>query len=242
MVQVQRSTTWKWPTVVAKGEGQGALVRVELRPSEACWSQTPGGVLVAGTASVRVRLGEPEQRSRRTGSPERSAPTSRDQNLPVGRSLPSEEDSLAPPAGLSSLEVGAYALMGALCSALLGFLLSCASAAYKNHSEQEPSENPGMVSHDWVWLGQEEGLHLPGFLEEGGLPTGPGTRARNGSTGRSEVLNSPTSKRKRVKFTTFSSTRSGSACPRLGPLAPVQDLGEPKDPRRDPEKLHKELN
>lgn len=295
VVQVQSSGTWKWPTVVAKGEGQGRLVRVELRPSGACRPETLGGVLAAGTASVRVRLAEPEQRSRQTGSgsepdagpPERSASTNRDQNRPGTRlgtdgevsdfsEYPSmaedqlasprgrteedqlvspggrtEEDQLASLPGRTSLGVAVFALLGVFCLAVLGFLVNGVSYAYKYHSKQSSLENPGMVSHDWVWLGQEEGLHLPGLLEEAQLRAA--TRANNGSSGRNDALNSPTTQRKRVKFTTFSNARSSSGCPGLGPLAlvhttdvkwvgPDMELGDPKDPRRYLDKLHKELN
>lgn len=272
-MRVQHSAGWKWPTVVAQAQGQGCLVRVELRPPEACGPETPGGgILAVGTASVQVRLAEPEQQSRTSsepdaGSPERPATTSREQSLldktrlsadgdpsefseyPAMAEVP-QEASLASPRVLTRLEVGMLALLGLVCSAILGLLLHGASYAYKYHSKQE---NPGMRSHDWVWLGQEEGLRLPGLLEEGPLGTAALTHANNASAGRNEALNSPTTKRKRVKFTTFSNTRSTSAYPGLGPVAPVQtsdikwvcpdmELGDPKDPRRNLEKLHKELN
>lgn len=270
-MRVQRSASWKWPTVVAQAQGQGCLVRVELRPPEACGPATPGGgVLAVGTASVQVRLTEPEQRSRAGSEPDAGPPehpaTSREQNLldrtrlsadadpgeysdyPALAEVP-QEASLASPRVLTRLEVWMLVLLGLVCSAVLGLLLHGASYAYKYHSKQE---NPGMRSHDWVWLGQEEGLRLPGHLEEGPLGTGAVAHANNGSAGRNEALNSPTTKRKRVKFTTFSSTRSTTTYPGPGPVAPVQtcdikwvcpdmELGDLKDPRRNLEKLHKEL-
>ncbi|XP_029693698.1 transmembrane protein 132C-like isoform X2 [Takifugu rubripes] len=298
VVQVRRSAQWKWPTVIAKGEGQGLLVRVEIRPSEACQPEELRGVLAVGMANIQVRLSEPEQQSRQTGdwkkhpdppyfsgsvsepdtgSLKRLATTIKEKikvipngkplsadseaggfskypnmgEIPRGRSI--EEDMLASRGGLTDLEIGMYALLGVFCLAILVFLINCVSYAYKHRSKQLTLENPGMMSHahDWVWLGQEGQLclqqqqdDLAGTLEEGcQLLNGAVTRANNGSSGKIESLNSPTTRRKRVKFTTFSKAKSCNGSPVLSPLALVQtsdikwacsdmELGDSKQPRK----------
>ncbi|KAI3362424.1 hypothetical protein L3Q82_012724, partial [Scortum barcoo] len=134
-----------------------------------------------------------------------------------------------------------YALLGVFCLAILVFLINCISYAYKYRNKQLSLETPEAMphAHDWVWLGQEEGLclqqqqqdELGGTLEEGSqLLNGGVQRGNNGVGGcsssgrdhRNESLNSPTTKRKRVKFTTFSNVKSSNGCPVLSPLALVQ--------------------
>lgn len=298
MVQVRRRAWWKWPTIIAKGEGRGLLVRVEMSPSEACRPEKLRGVLAVGMAKIQVRLSELEQQSRQTGdwrkhpdppyfsgavsepdtrSFKRLATTIKEQipvspngkplsadreagdfskypnmgEIPRSRSI--EEDMLASQGGLTDLEIGMYALLGVFCLAILVFLINCVSYAYKHRSKQLSLENPGMMSHahDWVWLGQEGQLYLQqqqdelsGTLEEGcQLLNGAVTRANNGSSGKIESLNSPTTKRKRVNFTTFSNTKSSNGCPGLSSSALVQtsdikwccsdmELGDSKHPRK----------
>lgn len=270
VVQVGRSARWKWPTIVATGEGRGPLVRVEIRPPGACQPEEPSGVLAAGTANIQVRLGELEQQSRQTGDrreppgpphssgsvPEpdtgsfrRLATTIKEKikAIPNGKPLsagsgaggPSQhpntggvprsrstEEGLLASGGLTHLEMGMYALLGVSCLAVLLLLIHCVSSAYKQHRGQV--EHPGRTPHapDWVWLG-EDGQHqqadLSGPLEDGcQLLNGAVTRANNGSSGKMESLNSPTSRRNRVEFTTFSNAKSWSGCPGLGPAALVQ--------------------
>lgn len=295
VVQVHRSAQWKWPTIVAKGEGQGQLVRVEIRPSEACQPEKLRGVLAAGMANIQVQVSELEQRSRQirrkhpdppyfsgsvsepdTGSFKRLATTIKEKIkvIPNGKPLSAdseeggfskypnmgeiprshsiEDDILASRGGLTDLEIGMYALLGVFCLAILVFLINCVSYAYKHRSKQLSLGNPGMMSHahDWVWLGQEGQLclhqqqDLSGTLEEGcQLLNGAVTHANNGASGKIESLNSPTTRRKRVKFTTFSNAKSCNGCPGLSPLALVQtsdikcacldmELGDSKQPRK----------
>ncbi|KAK0141173.1 Transmembrane protein 132C [Merluccius polli] len=47
----------RWPTVVAEGEGQGPLVRVEMVISETCQKSKRKSVLASGVGSVRVKFG-----------------------------------------------------------------------------------------------------------------------------------------------------------------------------------------
>uniref|UniRef100_A0A3B4G5Z2 Transmembrane protein 132C-like n=1 Tax=Pundamilia nyererei TaxID=303518 RepID=A0A3B4G5Z2_9CICH len=316
VVVVQQSPAWKWPIIVAKGEGQGLLVRVEMSPSEMCQKGKRHAVLATGMASTHVRLGQTEEQFRQpggrrtrpdppyyggsisdmeTGLNNRGATTIRGHvpvrpsggrlSAEVGARAPNEfseypdqaelprsrstdEDLLTSRRGLTDLEIGMYALLGVFCLAILVFLINCISYAYKYRSKQFSLEAPEAMphAHDWVWLGQEEGLclqqqqqdELGGTLEEGSqLLNGGLQRGNTGGAGcsssgrdhRNESLNSPTTKRKRVKFTTFSSVKSSNGCPALSPLALVQtseikwvcpdiELGDSKDLRNYMEKLN----
>lgn len=316
VVVVQQSPAWKWPIIVAKGEGQGLLVRVEMSPSEMCQKGKRHTVLATGMASTHVRLGQTEEQFRQpggrrtrpdppyyggsisdmeTGLNNRGATTIRGHvpvrpsggrlSAEVGARAPNEfseypdqaelprsrstdEDLLTSRRGLTDLEIGMYALLGVFCLAILVFLINCISYAYKYRSKQFSLEAPEAMphAHDWVWLGQEEGLclqqqqqdELGGTLEEGSqLLNGGLQRGNTGGAGcsssgrdhRNESLNSPTTKRKRVKFTTFSSVKSSNGCPALSPLALVQtseikwvcpdiELGDSKDLRNYMEKLN----
>lgn len=316
VVVVQRSAAWKWPIIVAKGEGQGLLVRVEMSQSEVCQKGKRRTVLATGMANIQVRFGQPEEQYRQpgdrrtrpdppyyggsisdmeTGLINRGATTIRG-HVPVrpnggrlsadsGARAPSEfseypdkadlprsrstdEDLLPSRRGLTDLEIGMYALLGVFCLAILVFLINCISYAYKYRNKQLSLEAPETMphAHDWVWLGQEEGLclqqqqqdELCGTLEEGSqLLNGGVQRGNNGVGGcsssgrdhRNESLNSPTTKRKRVKFTTFSNVKASNGCPVLSPLALVQtseikwvcpdiELGDTKDLRNYMEKLN----
>ncbi|XP_039856088.1 transmembrane protein 132C [Simochromis diagramma] len=316
VVVVQQSPAWKWPIIVAKGEGQGLLVRVEMSPSEMCQKGKRHTVLATGMVSTHVRLGQTEEQFRQpggrrtrpdppyyggsisdmeTGLNNRGATTIRGHvpvkpsggrlSAEVGARAPNEfseypdqaelprsrstdEDLLTSRRGLTDLEIGMYALLGVFCLAILVFLINCISYAYKYRSKQFSLEAPEAMphAHDWVWLGQEEGLclqqqqqdELGGTLEEGSqLLNGGLQRGNTGGAGcsssgrdhRNESLNSPTTKRKRVKFTTFSSVKSSNGCPALSPLALVQtseikwvcpdiELGDSKDLRNYMEKLN----
>ncbi|XP_056259433.1 transmembrane protein 132C [Seriola aureovittata] len=184
------------------------------------------------------------------------------------RSRSTDEDLLPSRRGLTDLEIGMYALLGVFCLAILVFLINCISYAYKYRSKHLSLEAPEAMphAHDWVWLGQEEGLclqqqqqdELSGTLEEGSQllnggvqrgNTGVGGCSSSGRDHRNESLNSPTTKRKRVKFTTFSNVKSSNGCPVLSPLALVQtseikwvcpdiELGDSKDLRNYMEKLN----
>uniref|UniRef100_H2V218 Transmembrane protein 132D-like n=1 Tax=Takifugu rubripes TaxID=31033 RepID=H2V218_TAKRU len=46
-----------WPTIVAEGEGQGALVRVEMVISETCQKSKRKSVLASGVGSINVKFG-----------------------------------------------------------------------------------------------------------------------------------------------------------------------------------------
>ncbi|XP_006874587.1 PREDICTED: transmembrane protein 132C-like [Chrysochloris asiatica] len=157
----------------------------------------------------------------------------------VGTGL--QESGLVPtPRGLSDLEIGMYALLGVFCLAILVFLINCATFALKFRDKQVPLEGQAPVthSHDWVWLGNQAEL-----LEAGGDLSPPqdehttildrrlggceesnlllrDTSPKQGQPrhiadpgGRDEPPHSPTSRRKRVKFTTFTTIPPDNGCP-----------------------------
>ncbi|XP_077353869.1 transmembrane protein 132C isoform X1 [Festucalex cinctus] len=311
VVTVQRNAAWSWPVIVAKGEGQGLLVRIEMSMSEMCQNGKRRPNLATGMANVQVRFGGPEELSKHsgerrtrpntpyyggsisdmeTGLINRGATTIRGHvparvnggrlSADTGKKIQSEfsdypdqvehprsrstDDDLPTRRAMTDLEIGMYALLGVFCLAILVFLINCISYTYKYRSKHLSLEATETMphSHDWVWLGQEEGLclqqqqldELGATPEEGSQLLNGGAQHGNTSTGgcrdpRSESLNSPTTKRKRVKFTTFSNIKSSNGCPVLSPLALMQtseikwvcpdiELGDSKDLRNYMEKLN----
>uniref|UniRef100_A0A1A7Y608 Transmembrane protein 132C n=1 Tax=Iconisemion striatum TaxID=60296 RepID=A0A1A7Y608_9TELE len=316
VVAVQHSTVWKWPIIVAKGEGQGLLVRVEMSPPEVCQRGKRRSALATGMVNIQIRFGQPEEQYRQpgdrrtrpdppyyggsisdmeTGLINRGATTIRghvplrpsggrlsadsgdrtrnemseySEKAELPRSRSTDEDLSPSRRGLTDLEIGMYALLGVFCLAILVFLINCISYAYKYRSKHLSLEAPEAMphAHDWVWLGQEEGLclqqqhheELGGTLEEGSQLLNGGIQCDSSDGGgcsssgrdhRNESLNSPTTKRKRVKFSTFSNVKSSNGCPVLSPLALVQtsdikwvcpdiELGDSKDIRDYMEKLN----
>ncbi|XP_061148532.1 transmembrane protein 132C isoform X1 [Syngnathus typhle] len=307
VVVAQRNAAWRWPVIVAKGEGQGLLVRVEMSMSDTCQNGKKRASIATGTANVQVRFGGPEELYKRsgerptrpdthyyggsisdmeTGLVNRGATTIRG-HVPVranggrlsadtGGKIQSDfsdypdqvehprsrstDDDLPTRRAMTDLEIGMYALLGVFCLAILVFLINCISYTYKYRSKHLSLEAPETMphSHDWVWLGQEEGLCLQRqqLDEQGGTPeegsqllNGGAQHPGGGRDPRSESLNSPTTKRKRVKFTTFSNIKSSNGCPVLSPLALMQtseikwvcpdiELGDSKDLRNYMEKLN----
>ncbi|XP_012518898.1 PREDICTED: transmembrane protein 132C [Propithecus coquereli] len=58
VVSVPQARSPRWPVVVAEGEGQGALVRVDMTIAEACQKSKRKSVLAVGVGSVRVKFGQ----------------------------------------------------------------------------------------------------------------------------------------------------------------------------------------
>ncbi|XP_028679825.1 transmembrane protein 132C isoform X1 [Erpetoichthys calabaricus] len=50
--------SFKWPVIIAEGEGQGPLVKVEMVISESCQKSKRKSVLAVGNASVRVKFAQ----------------------------------------------------------------------------------------------------------------------------------------------------------------------------------------
>ncbi|KAI5096511.1 transmembrane protein 132C, partial [Silurus meridionalis] len=161
--------------------------------------------------------------------------------LPHGRST--EEELLQARRGLTDLEIGMYALLGVFCLAILVFLINCVSYALQYQHKQLPLEGQESMAHahDWVWLGHEgelmenhAGLCLQQDdvsanidsnlgLEEAsqllnGLLSQKSVPGQGGREHKSETGNSPTTKRKRVKFTTFTHSKPSNDCLGNSPL------------------------
>lgn len=135
---------------------------------------------------------------------------------------------------LTDLEIGMYALLGVFCLAILVFLVNCISYVVKFRHKKPPShsQEPTEHRHDWVWLGTDAELvmSVPGSPVQQDsqttttvidiVPDKTASHSRRPSCLASvtdspigcvrskpmqtESLHSPTSKRKRVQFTTFS--------------------------------------
>lgn len=315
VVSVRKDASWR-PIVVAKGEGQGMLVRLEMYGPESCLKTKRRTVLAAGNAIVHVKFGRENSARRyrpnapyygvsisdmdagimsrgatttKTGIPGKAAgdipvdfsefPAQAD--LPPGRNM--EDDLLQTRRGLTDLEIGMYALLGVFCLAILVFLINCVSYALKYRNKQLPLEGQETMAHahDWVWLGHDAELlesqaglcldqeELGGTMDSGlGLEEGSqllnGLSAQksvqgqvhrsvsdSGCAGRDhkgEPMNSPTTKRKRVKFTTFSHSKPSNGCPSISPLligqndikwvCPDIELGDSKELRNYMERLN----
>lgn len=186
-------------------------------------------------------------------------------DLPRGHSV--YEDESLQNRGLTDLEIGMYALLGVFCLAILVFLINCISFVLKfQHKELsiEGQENMNHA-HDWVWLGNEAELlesHVAlspqadeqitaldsslGGLEEGSLLLNGDSFQRNvqdrhrGADGMKKS-DSPTSKRKRVKFSTFT-TIPADETPGEGPdikwVCQDVDMGESKELQNYMERLN----
>ncbi|KAJ8379878.1 hypothetical protein SKAU_G00006560, partial [Synaphobranchus kaupii] len=149
-------------------------------------------------------------------------------DLPGG----AESDLSQAARGLTDLEIGMYALLGVFCLAILVFLINCITFAFRYRHKQLPVLEQGNLNHahDWVWLGNEaellehhaeapphgdecttiidrgeayeESKYLLNGLTQKSCPSDPGPC--NGQDPKTTPLNnSPSAKRKRVKFTSF---------------------------------------
>lgn len=165
-------------------------------------------------------------------------------DLPRGRNT---EDDLIAARGLTDLEIGMYALLGVFCLAILVFLINCISFTLKYRHKELSIEGQETMnhSHDWVWLGndaellesqislspqQEEQTSMidsGSGLEEGSHLLNGGTLQKNTqgqihrtseSGGKDTKGDSPTTKRKRVKFTTFTTIPSDCSYPTVNAL------------------------
>ncbi|XP_062855549.1 transmembrane protein 132C-like [Trichomycterus rosablanca] len=191
-------------------------------------------------------------------------------DLPRGHSV-YDDDSLQN-RGLTDLEIGMYALLGVFCLAILVFLINCISYALKfQHKEMSIEGQESMNhAHDWVWLGNEAELlesHVSlspqtdeqitiidssiGGLEEGSLLLNGGSLQRNvqerhrgsDTDGKAAKADSPTSKRKRVKFSTFTTIPADETLGE-GPDEDIKwvcqdvDMGESKELQNYMERLN----
>ncbi|XP_070926905.1 transmembrane protein 132C isoform X2 [Macaca nemestrina] len=58
VVSIPQARSPRWPVVVAEGEGQGPLVRVDMTIAEACQKSKRKSVLAVGVGNVRVKFGQ----------------------------------------------------------------------------------------------------------------------------------------------------------------------------------------
>uniref|UniRef100_A0A4W5RJ07 Transmembrane protein 132C n=1 Tax=Hucho hucho TaxID=62062 RepID=A0A4W5RJ07_9TELE len=70
VVSTYQEQPLRWPVVVAEGEGQGPLVRVEMVISETCQKSKRKSVLGMGVGSVRVKFGQNDVELRGMGQDE----------------------------------------------------------------------------------------------------------------------------------------------------------------------------
>uniref|UniRef100_A0A3Q3WYS7 Uncharacterized protein n=1 Tax=Mola mola TaxID=94237 RepID=A0A3Q3WYS7_MOLML len=188
-----------WPIVVAEGDGQGALVRVEMVISETCQKSKRKSVLASGIGNVIVKFGAKNEdrgvtgstvthrasggktasggsSSSRGGGPSQAGDYT---SYPAQVEVPGTGDSelTHTTRGLSDLEIGMYALLGVFCLAILVFLINCfsktLSACDVFHCQVPVLETGGNMNHahDWVWLGNEADLLADHSDQcQGGLP------------------------------------------------------------------------
>uniref|UniRef100_A0A8C0VY82 Transmembrane protein 132C n=1 Tax=Castor canadensis TaxID=51338 RepID=A0A8C0VY82_CASCN len=186
-----------------------------------------------------------------------------------------ENDLVQTARGLSDLEIGMYALLGVFCLAILVFLINCATFVLKYRHKQVPLEGQASVthSHDWVWLGNEAELleniaDVSPPQDEHTTIIDRGLRGcdesnhllHNGSSqkqvpgqvhrpaGSQGSLHSPTAKRKKVKFATFTTIPPDDSCPTVNSILGGNeedikwvcqdlDVGAPKELRNYLEKF-----
>ncbi|XP_063000396.1 transmembrane protein 132C [Elgaria multicarinata webbii] len=63
VVSAHQSSTAKWPVVSAEGEGQGALVKVDMMISEICQKSKRKSILAVGNGSIKVKFGQNDANS-----------------------------------------------------------------------------------------------------------------------------------------------------------------------------------
>uniref|UniRef100_A0A3Q2NP44 Transmembrane protein 132C n=1 Tax=Fundulus heteroclitus TaxID=8078 RepID=A0A3Q2NP44_FUNHE len=165
-------------------------------------------------------------------------------DLPHGRNT--DDDLMHGGRGLTDLEIGMYALLGVFCLAILVFLINCVSYTLKYRHKELSIEGQENLNHahDWVWLGNEAELlesqislspqqeeqtsmiDSSSGLEEGSHLLNGGSVQKNvqgqvhraADTAKDGKGDSPTTKRKRVKFTTFTTLSSDNCHPAVNTL------------------------
>uniref|UniRef100_A0A3Q2CDR7 Transmembrane protein 132C n=1 Tax=Cyprinodon variegatus TaxID=28743 RepID=A0A3Q2CDR7_CYPVA len=165
-------------------------------------------------------------------------------DLPHGRNT--DDDLMHSSRGLTDLEIGMYALLGVFCLAILVFLINCVSYTLKYRHKELSIEGQENLNHahDWVWLGNEAELlesqislspqqeeqtsmiDSSSGLEEGSHLLNGGSMQKNvqgqvhraADTAKDGKGDSPTTKRKRVKFTTFTTLCSDDSRPAVNTL------------------------
>lgn len=226
---------WAWPAVVARGNGQGHLVQVELRSPGECLAAGPHPLSIAnGTLSIRVKVDlqkEPEA----SGSSRYSGSALSVEEGPMEEGVGLSKGAGPRQSGLVELEAGVYAMVGVLGLALLGVALMGLTLLVLLPLALRHRPRAGTYTPHW-----EEGLHL----QQDELPGGGDCGTQRGS-GRGQ-LSSPTTERNRVQFTTFSLGVAACSSP-ASTLSPIQwvcpdmELQEPETLRTFIEQLDNKL-
>uniref|UniRef100_A0A6I8N175 Transmembrane protein 132E n=1 Tax=Ornithorhynchus anatinus TaxID=9258 RepID=A0A6I8N175_ORNAN len=251
-----------FPLVVAEAEGAGDLLRAELTIGESCQKTRRKSVLATARAAVRVHFGPdgdeaedegPGPATAGPGPPAATAPA------PAPEDAPTAPPGSAPAGrGLSDLEIGMYALLGVFCLAILyrHKRVPAEGQASMDHSHHwvflgngQPLRARGDLSPQPGGPGAPPEAAparcRPGDRPSGGSsPTSVQSQAHgrgDGSSGGSareqaeDPVNSPTSKRKRVKFTTFATLPSEEPAYNSVPAGDEEDpeWGAPGGPRDD---------
>nr|XP_033813110.1 transmembrane protein 132C isoform X2 [Geotrypetes seraphini] len=58
VVSAHQSTMVKWPVVTAEGEGQGALIKIDMMISETCQKSKRKSILAVGNGNIKVKFGQ----------------------------------------------------------------------------------------------------------------------------------------------------------------------------------------
>ncbi|KAJ8401086.1 hypothetical protein AAFF_G00390430 [Aldrovandia affinis] len=167
--------------VVAEGEGQGALVRVEMLIGESCQKSKRRSTLAVGSGALRVRFrrGNPGNSSggvyhgNAGEDPQRGGARAMEREESARRRVTTTAQDLGPSpaegggarAGgaegnelmevsrpLSDLEIGMYALLGVFCLAILVFLVNCVSYALRFGRKPPPAEGQDPPAHRHDWV------------------------------------------------------------------------------------------
>uniref|UniRef100_A0A3B4AQS6 Uncharacterized protein n=1 Tax=Periophthalmus magnuspinnatus TaxID=409849 RepID=A0A3B4AQS6_9GOBI len=182
---VRRTPQHTFVLAQSQGEGQGALVRVELRICEDCQKSKRKSKLVVAAVTVKEggkSFGSMVEKSDLPANKDITKAELTPKKEPPRSKTPTfiESDLIRTFRSMSDIEIGMYALVGVSCVAILAFLLNCASytLCFRNQKTpiQAPPPPPGDPKdhkHDWVWLGSGNNHHRN--------PPPPGTPAPVGT-------------------------------------------------------------
>ncbi|XP_030647590.1 transmembrane protein 132C [Chanos chanos] len=96
VVSTYQETPQRWPVVVAEGEGQGSLVRVEMVISETCQKSKRKSVLAMGVGSVQVKFGQNDVEQKGKGQTEEPNGDPEDNSTSEQRQKVSQTDKSGP--------------------------------------------------------------------------------------------------------------------------------------------------
>uniref|UniRef100_A0A4X1T9N4 Transmembrane protein 132E n=1 Tax=Sus scrofa TaxID=9823 RepID=A0A4X1T9N4_PIG len=226
-----------FPLVVAEAEGAGELLRAELTIAESCQKTKRKSVLATTPVGLRVHFGRDEEDPTYDyPGPSQPGPGGA-RPCAHGRFPAMPTGFLQMPRGLTTWR-SACTRCWVFCLAILVFLINCiASCCATTQAHPTRGQTSMDHSHHWVFLGNGQPLRVQGELSppasnpmetvpacchgdhhsSGSSQTSVQSQVHgrgDGSSGGSardqaeDPASSPTSKRKRVKFTTFTTLPS----------------------------------